>query len=95
MRPTTQMEKRFDERYVKNSGFWHSLAVRVFRRHINRVASVALNRAYERGQINSEQLHAVSAIVDRMIYPRLDYDGCAYQENNIAGGDIAGRDINK
>lgn len=96
MRTATKMEKQLDENYQRDSGWWHSMVVRLFRRHINLVAKIATSRAFERSQISSEAMHNVDGIIDRMLWPTDKYyDSRIVQKGNIVGGDMAGGDINK
>lgn len=98
-RHTKYPEQQFDLRYQQHAGFWHRLAVRIFRRTIHKVASAILSRAYERCQIDSHTLHEMCGSMDRILFPeryRNQPDHAdVVQSGNVVGGDIAGRDINK
>ena len=86
-----------DENYRRESGWLHGVVLRLARKHINRVAKTALSRAYERGIINSSQLHQIAAILDRIMWPeRYERErGAVIQTGNVCGGDMAGGDIYK
>jgi hypothetical protein len=72
MREPNLIEKRWDESYMRSPASCpiHKLVVRIFRKHINRVICTVILRAYERGQLESAQLHAILGIVDRVLYPK-------------------------
>jgi len=93
----TEQQNRMDENYGRESGWLHGVVLRLARKSINRVAKTALSRAYERGIINSNQLHHIAAILDRILWPeRYKRErGSVIQSGNVCGGDIAGGDINK
>ena len=63
-------EQQLDDlNYKRKCGWLERVVLRLARKQINRVAKTALSRAYERGDINSHQLHSTAAIVDRILYP--------------------------
>jgi len=96
-RITTDQEKKLDEQYRRHAGLFHRIVIRLFRRHINMVAKTALGRAFERSQIDTFAFHNLCGIVDRMLWPKWDDEPVSFvvQKNNVCGGDMAGRDINK
>lgn len=65
----TPEQQLHDLNYKRQCGWQQRVVLWLARKQINRVAKAALTRAYERGNINSEQLHATAAIVDRILYP--------------------------
>jgi hypothetical protein len=58
------------------------------------LCKVALSRGFERGQIDSFTYHELCGIVDSLLWPS-DESHHVVQKNNVVGGDLAGRDINK
>lgn len=74
MRPTTDIEKKFDRSYQRSLPLTIRLIVKLFRGTINKVASTAVNRAFERSQINSYQMHEIYGILNDLLWPdRLTY----------------------
>ena len=96
-RPTSKQENRMDENYRRKSGSLHRMVIRLTRRHINRVVKYVLDRAYERGQINSHTLHEMCGCCDRVLWPENYREERAnvIQSGNVCGGDMAGGDIYK
>ncbi len=75
-------EQQLDDlNYKRKCGWLERVVLRLARKQINRVAKTALSRAYERGDINSHQMHSIAAIVDRVLYPNW-YDPKEPQNNH-------------
>lgn len=93
---TSVYHNAVDRNYQRESGLIHSLIVRIFRRHINKVAKSAIGRAFERTQISSVQMHEIAGTIDRMLWPeRYGSRSNVVQKNIVCGGDVAGGDIHK
>jgi len=64
-----QGQKQIDFRYKKSLGFWGRTFMFWFRSPVNKFVKGVITSAYERGYLNSGQMHEIAAIVDRRLYP--------------------------
>jgi hypothetical protein len=69
---TTDGEKKLDLNYQRECGWLHRMVIRLFAKHINRVAVKAMARAYERTHIDSFQLHEMTGSLNRMLWPKIN-----------------------
>lgn len=71
-RKTTDLERKFDLKYQRESGWLHKLVVRIFAKHINKVLATVLMRCYERSQIDSIAMHELGACGNRILWPKIN-----------------------
>lgn len=68
-RLTTKAEQQYDISYLKTLPIWERILVRLCRKQIMKVSGLAICRAYERSQIDSFQMHQITASISQMVKP--------------------------
>lgn len=68
-RLTTKNEQQYDMSYLKSLPLWERILVRLCRKQIMKVSGLAICRAYERSQLDSFQMHQLTAAISQMVKP--------------------------
>jgi hypothetical protein len=100
----TKSQNKSDLRWRKRQAITNRIIYALFRCPVNHFIHSVILTASERGKINSAQTHEILGISNRILFPEWSspdeytpkWDSEHSKQHNItAGGDIAGRDINK